>query len=377
MDKTSILNASIDHFFLRAGLAPQAQRGCYTFIEELYPGEPITPASSQGYCSFTVFVGESLVVQFRPTIYKVDLQIAQAARELYGTYAPDTRYLGNLPSSGLLAYSMNRIEGISFKDFRYTNATTAQSTEHRRRLCKDFAEFLARGWHSNNNTSIPLGMVGLSIVSRLKALVTDLPLRFQSTARNVLRQLHRIEALPWVLTHGDIIAANIIVDPSSCYLRGFVDWAEAERLPFGVCFYGLEEILGEMTPSGFRRHPDSEDLRNSFWEELKAQIPELRQGHVLEAVKLARDLGVLLWHGIAFDDGAIDRVVQEGRDVEETQRLDAFLDLDTEHQMDISHDLTLGVSPVPFQAAKHHLLTRSHETPKETIYPLNDTPVCS
>ena len=56
-------------------------------------------------------------------------------------------------------------------------------------------------------------------------------------------------------------------------------------------------------------------------------IPELRLDTVLEAVKLSRDLGVLLWHGIAFDDGAIDRVVQEGRDIDEIHRLDAFLDL--------------------------------------------------
>ena len=57
---------------------------------------------------------------------------------------------------------------------------------------------------------------------------------------------------------------------------------------------------------------------------------------MLESVKLARDLGVLLWHGIAFDDGAINRVVQEGRDIEEIHRLDAFLDLSQYQSLDLA-----------------------------------------
>lgn len=343
-DDPAMLETSIDDFFLRAGLAPQAARlDCYALIEGLYSGEPISPASCQGYCSMTVFVGDAHVVQFRPYRYRLDLRIAQAAREIYGPFAPDTKYLGTLPSSGLLAYSMNRIEGISFRDFRSGNTTIMQSTEHRMRLCRGFAAFLSRGW-LNNNTNIPLGTVGLSIVSRLKSLVTELPLRFQSTARNVLRQLHRIEALPWVLTHGDIVAANIMVEPSSGSLFGFVDWAEAERLPFGICLYGLEEILGEMTPTGFRYHPDADDLRDLFWADLKKEIPELQQTHVLEAVKMARDLGVLLWHGIAFDNGAIDRVVQEDRDIDEIHRLDAFLVLQEQQDLDKASKTSFPIS---------------------------------
>lgn len=326
-NSVSTLDSSIDDFFVRTGLGLQARHECYSFIEERYPDQTITPTSCQGYCSMTVFVGETLVVQFRPSVYKLDLRMIQASRDAYGSFAPKTKYLGTLRASSLLAYSMNRIEGVCFKDFRSTITTSAQSTDHRRRLCRDFARFLAKGWHNSNNTNTSLGTVGSSLVSRLKALATDLPKRFQGIARNVLSQLRRIETLPWVLTHGDIIAANIMVDPLSCDLVGFVDWAEAERLPFGVCLYGLEEILGQMTPSGFRYCPDAEELRILFWAELQRNIPELKQSQVLEAVKLARDLGVLLWHGIAFDNGAIDRVVQEGRDSEEIRRLDAFLDV--------------------------------------------------
>jgi hypothetical protein len=221
---------------------------------------------------------------------------------------------------------MGRVEGISFKQFR-ANSALAGSTSHRVELCRDFAAFLAKSWHKGNIEELPLSQVGKTIVSRLKSLSISLPVRFQPTVRNVLRNLHRIEALPWVLTHGDIVAGNIMVQPSTSRLMGLVDWAEAERLPFGTCLYGLEEILGEMTGTGFQYHRDANKLREAFWTELQTYVPELEQESVLNAVRLARDLGVLLWHGIAFDNGAIDRVVQEGRDIEEIHRLDAFLEL--------------------------------------------------
>lgn len=282
----------------------------------------------------TIFVGDDLVIQFRPESYRLNLQITDAAREVYRAFAPETKYLATLPESGLVVYSMRRIEGISFKLFRANDAFIARSTYYRMELCKDFAAFLAKSWNNNNVEELPLGRVGKSIITRLKSLAEGLPSRFLPAVRKVLRNLHQIEALPWVLTHGDIVAANIMVHPSSGKLTGLVDWAEAERLPFGTCLYGLEEILGEMTPSGFQYSGDAEELRALFWAELQRHLPELEQKSALDAVKLARDLGVLLWHGIAFDNGAIDRVVQEDRDVEEVRRLDAFLDLSGHEDLD-------------------------------------------
>ncbi len=282
----------------------------------------------------TLFVGDDLVIQFRPESYRLNLQITVAAREVYGEFAPETKYLGTLPKSGLVVYSMRRIEGISFKHFRATNGFITRSTYFRKELCKDFAALLAKSWIKNKVEGLPLGRVGKSLITRLKSLAEDLPSRFLPAVRNVLRNLHRIEALPWVLTHGDIVAANIMVHPLSGKLTGLVDWAEAERLPFGTCLYGLEEILGEMTSAGFQYYGDAGELRALFWADLQRHLPDLEQKSVLDAVKLARDLGILLWHGIAFDNGAIDRVVQEDRDIEEVRRLDAFLDLRGHEDLD-------------------------------------------
>ena len=318
--------SSINDFFTRSGLTPKDQLDCYSFIDSLHPGISWKHAPCQGYCSFTVFVGEDVVVQFRPDNYRLDIQIVEEARQVYGSFAPDTKYIATIPGSGLLVYGMNRIAGASLKHIGEI-PTMTYTMERRARLCVDFAAFISRAWHHRSVEGIPLGMIGKSLIPRLQSLSTELPARFRPLAEQILRQMAVITALPWVLTHGDIVPGNIIVEPSSGELLGFVDWAEAERLPFGICLYGLEEILGEMTASGFHYHVHADNLRRIFWDELKKRIPELLQDSVLTAVKLAGQLGVLLWHGIAFDNGAIDRVVQEGRDEDEIRKLDAFLEL--------------------------------------------------
>jgi hypothetical protein len=323
-DGQVLLAKSIDDFFHRSGLTAQDQLDCFKYVEELYPYSSVYPSPSQGYCSLTVFVDNDKVVQFRPYGYRLDLRITQTARDIYGSFAPDTKYIGTIPRSGLLVYGMGRIEGVSFRDLRDEGIV---SSEQRATLCIDFAVFLSKAWNQSDKGRVVLGLVGNSIRSRLKSLCNNLPPRFRATASYIAQNIHLVEALPWVLNHGDIVAANIMVQPSSGHLLGFVDWAEAETLPFGTCLYGLEELLGQMTPNGFVYHPDASDLRDIFWAALVEKLPELQQSSTLEAVKLARDLGVLLWHGIAFDNGAIDRVVEDGKDVEEIRRLDAFLEV--------------------------------------------------
>lgn len=255
----------------------------------------------------------------------MDLQIIAAAAAIYGSLVPTTKYVADMPASGLLVYAMSRLEGISLKDFRIECTSPALRMAS---LCRDFAGFVSQAWH-HRAMRPSAGKVGTSMRPRLGLLDAGLPCRFRAVTQRVLAGLPSIEALPWVITHGDIVPSNLMLHPSTGRLSGLVDWAEAEYLPFGVCWYGLEEILGEVTPEGFKYHHEADDMRRIFWRELMSKIPELAgSSPLLDAVLLSRDLGVLLWYGIAFDDGAIDRVVQEGRDVAEIARLDAFLSLD-------------------------------------------------
>src|SRR6187402_3149280 len=167
------INIDIDDFFVRSGLTPQDRIDCYNFIEQLYPGKYISPALCQGYCSMTIFVGEDMVIQFRPNSYRLDLRTTRAAREVYGTFAPETRFITTIPASGLLVYSMERMDGISLKDMRASNALLGRSTFYRARICKDFAAFLSKSWTQATVSDLPLGVVGKTITARLKSLSTD------------------------------------------------------------------------------------------------------------------------------------------------------------------------------------------------------------
>lgn len=327
-------------FFQRLGFGEAEKQECYDLIEVHYPEQLASPASSQGYCSITFLVGEDIVIQFRPPVYSLDIRVAETARSIFRVLVPETKSITTL-RSGLLVYQMSRIDGISLASYWKLNPCmeSPESLQVRSHLIRQFAAFLSHSWHKGRAETLPLGLVGKSLIPRLKSLVTDLPCRFQGKARHILKNLPIIEALPWVLTHGDITASNIMVHSSTGHLTGFVDWAEAERLPFGTCLYGLEEILGEITSAGFRYHSDAEYLRRLFWRELVIGIPELKQAEVLNAVKVSRDLGVLLWYGIAFDEGVLDRVVQEGKDLEEIHRLDAFFGIGETKAAEASHEL--------------------------------------
>lgn len=370
----------VEAFFTRCGFCPQETRHhCWTLIQKLFPGEQVEEANPQGYCSYTLCVGYDKIIQFRPTVHKLHMAIAEAACETYGALAPKTRHLTIFkPPRSLLTVgpqqpidegvvmeeedqeyyfdvlSLERIRCTSLAELRRTSLLNLPSpTQHQQRssVIRHFARFIAKGWiHANAKTSdsgfppcIP-DRIGSSLRLRLEQMCASLPPRFKPFLSRTWNQFDKItSSLPWILTHGDIVPANIMVEPRpSCsdspegkgggkeelVMTGLLDWAEAEYLPFGVGLYGLEELLGETDSRGhFAYYDEEKELRGLFWVCLEE---ELAAGG-LTLARLSRDtvdaahtLGVLLWHGIAFDNGKLDRVVQEGRDDEEIQRLDLF-----------------------------------------------------
>lgn len=320
---------SVTSFFSSHGLTEKDRLACDLSAQALFPNENITPAPTQGCCSYTVLAGDRQIVQFRPRKYQLDPVVIRAAKEVYSDYAPSIHFVGEINPSGLLMYTMEKIPGISYKEYRSTkiDLTQEQTWNNQVQIIEDFAHFLVRSWHHRAEESPARGKVGSTIAARLHQLTQELPLRLRPSALAALKQIRKLDALPWVLTHGDIVPSNIMVDPTSSRLTGFVDWAEAEVLPFGLCLYGLEELLGFMTSMGWMYCHRSECLRSKFWRKLLAEIPDLAGSlQALDALSIARNIGVLLWHGFAWDDGAIDRVVRDGYDEEEICRLDAFLE---------------------------------------------------
>ncbi|KAI0477025.1 hypothetical protein F4859DRAFT_71437 [Xylaria cf. heliscus] len=316
---------SLTPFFDRCKLSPTVKDDCDAFVRSRYSGL-VRPAPFQGYCSYTLFVGEDVAVQFRPLAHKLDIDITRTACNVFKHLAPDTEYLGQLEGTGLYAFSMRKLPGISLADYRVLSSKRSA----REQMVRDFAQLQALAWQKARRAEELLDekrTVGSSLTSRLELMSASLPLRFRRFASSILGDISEIEALPWVFTHGDFLASNIMVSQYSGKLTGLLDWAEAEWLPFGIGMYGLEELLGQDNPDGqFVYYPEARRLRHMFWKQLILLIPELAHDtKTVSLIKKAQKLGILLWHGIAFDDGNLNRVVEEGNDDREIQRLAMFL----------------------------------------------------
>lgn len=367
----------VEAFFRRCGLAPDTRHHCHALVRNLFPGASVKEANPQGFCSYTLCVGPDRIVQFRPPVHRLDVALAEAARYVYGDLAPETRLLTVMGPFGhdrmttasgihsdekkpadeavvleddrscgawyLDVISMAMMPGVSLAELRASSSTnnwlaTTQLRQQRESIIADFARVIAAGWtRGRRPVSDPVvarlqGRVGSSLQWRLEKMAACLPPRFRPVARETLGRLDEIVELPWVLTHGDIVPANVMVQANdtikACSLSGLLDWAEAEYLPFGVGLYGLEELLGETDASGwFSYYPEERELRELFWRRLEKELPDVNLSagsHLRGLVAAAHTLGVLLWHGFAFDDGKLDRVVEEGKDEEEIRRLELF-----------------------------------------------------
>ncbi|RMZ73103.1 kinase-like domain [Pyrenophora seminiperda CCB06] len=347
--------------------------------------------SQQGYCSYTLLVTPSsasashrggehehahtekifrgkkvglLIVQLRPTQHMLDIRIACEARKIYASLAPVTHSLQlSMPPlpARLWAFEMEKLAGMPLtRLLPRERRIDAQTKAKLKKLVVSFADFVARAWQSRvpscDRTRDPMtdrmtradspmddmsdtsfaarctGKVGSSILHRLSMLAAGLPDPWlRERAEKCLCAVQRMPAnYPVVLNHGDLIPSNILADEQTWKINGVVDWAEAEYLPFGMCLYGLEHLLGFYDASldgeaAWVWFHGGEEMRGVFWRRLVEGVPELR-GRLGE-VRVMRDVGVLLWHGIAWDGGAIDRVVNEVDDVEELVKLRAFLDV--------------------------------------------------
>lgn len=372
---SSCSDNDVDAFFERCRMPSGTRDRCWAFVRELLSGRPIEEVRFQGYCSYTLCLEQDTIIQFRPLVHRLDIRLANAARELYGSQAPQTKLLGiltetsskdsqggvhyNAPieeaiaidndddyehttDTSLHVYLMTKIPGISLAELststRHTPIPSILLKQQSEAIIEQFVIFIATSWNSARPASDPVvsslvGRVGRSMRWRLERMRAHLPQRFQSAVRDILDRLEEIESLPWALTHGDIVPANVMVQPPRdktgvLMVTGLLDWAESEYLPCGVGLYGLEELLGDTGVDGrFSYFAEAEELRELFWSRLADEVPgiSIQRGTLYrELVEAAHTLGVLLWHGIAFDNGRLRRVVEEGKDDEELWRLDLF-----------------------------------------------------
>lgn len=334
-------------------------------LDQLFPGCQIRLLPHQGACSTTFdlqYVKNSSVchkiVQFREPSFELDTNLVAEAKLAYGAYVPATKRLDVSHFSShnsRLCYEMEVITGVPLHTVAPIGPSISQLelTRHEN-LVRDFADFVSRGWPSTGAGQLVCnGKVGSRTSQKLQMLAEHLPYRRQrAVAQKTLENLRFMARLPIVINHGDTIPSNIMCDPETGHLTGIIDWAEGEYLPFGTCLYGLEHLLGRLALSTrrdsvvggrpFIYYDCASDLRCLFWQTLMSRVPALRKDDgLVKLVVMAKTIGILLWYGFAWDGGAINRVVNTERDVEELVYLDTFL-FDTRDFESIATVIGLG-----------------------------------
>jgi hypothetical protein len=352
-------------------------------LQELYLGYLLEDFGEQGYCSFTLQVSrlkykstssgksdgststgsvthveetDTFIVQIRPEQHSLDLSIICAAIQTYTSFTPRVRALNCHLPGRLRAVEMDVIPGVPFSRLQPQTTNLVRTTWIKQvAIIQSFADFLARAWPCADSTiadstvllSVCTGTVGANIIPKLTKLSLKLPdALLCRRAAVTLQKLSELKDYPVVLNHGDLIPSNLLVDEHTWEVTGVVDWAEAEWLPFGTCLYGLEFLLGYLdysspaisssspstsTESRYNQKPvwryytDAARLRAIFWARLYQEAPGMSKRE--EEIMLARDMGVLLWYGYAWDEGAIDRVVNKEQDAADIECLRAFLDI--------------------------------------------------
>ncbi|SMR59003.1 unnamed protein product [Zymoseptoria tritici ST99CH_1E4] len=238
---------------------------------------------------------------------------------------------------------MSKLDGISFSDLQPQRQLNDEEEGRLRNLMEDMAAFFTRSWlaavEEDGEKGACTGKIGTSIPQRLQHLSLHLPsfdLRRKTTSVLIAVQAGGLNILPIVLTHGDLLPSNILVNLDDWRVSGIVDWAEGEWLPFGIGLWAIEHLLGYMSKNGefgrigkakFVYFSQADSLREHFWQCLKTRIPGLGDEVMTRAVRLARDVGVLLWHGFAWDEGRLDRVINTADDREELAYLGAMFDV--------------------------------------------------
>lgn len=320
-------------FFARNGLGIQDLETCVRFVRERYGTVEILKA--QGGCSFTVLAkekDEKVIVQFRISQHAIPRGVAVEAREVLGELAPRYLWFEELvlrEEAVSQVCAMSMMEGVAFEDVQPRRIQLGEKEKGKLEdLVAGLADVFALSWHRRRQTAVCDGKIGLSIRERLVKMEEGLP---SSWLRDRALRLRKavdgdiLSMLPIVLNHGDFLPTNILVDEKDWTLKSLVDWAEAEYLPFGMTLYGIEHLLGYMTGSKFIYYQQAFAIRQAFWRRLRELVPELKDERVWKAVLVSREIGMLLWHGIAWDDGKLDRVVNAVDDVEEVAYLEAFL----------------------------------------------------
>lgn len=161
--------------------------------------------------------------------------------------------------------------------------------------------------------------------SNFDLLARDLPSRFAKNLERVRKELPSLfsKALPLVLSHGDLNAMNLLVNPQTGNILGIVDWAESRVLPFGFALYGLENLLGRMDSKGWHYYDNYRELQSLFWQTFRERAHGFSDAD-FHLVHTARMAGFFYRYGFNYDTKGAVKDVRIGQADGSLAYLDAF-----------------------------------------------------
>ncbi|KAK0628546.1 hypothetical protein B0T17DRAFT_523014 [Bombardia bombarda] len=298
---------TIDGFFAKAG-ASLSREKCDEFARRRYGGE-IRPVDNQRANSYTITAGpsSSKIIQFRAENDLLDTRMLRLAKAVHTAVVADCLHLGWIgnPDDGpqLAIYEMDRLPGE-----KYVIARDSHKHDRRLNTVHSLARFFAQSWQNSlpqSSKLVNMSAIMAECYARFWALARALPPRFRPAVAEVQDALVALldpsSRYPLVLTHSDLKAMNMLVDPESGNITGVADWASASILPFGFGLYALANVFGKMDRDGWKWFDDADELRGAFWR-VFGELTGLEQdGPQMRLVKVAEKGGILIRYGTIWD----------------------------------------------------------------------------
>ncbi|KAL1855034.1 hypothetical protein Plec18170_004448 [Paecilomyces lecythidis] len=297
------------------------QKECDQIAAEV-TGEAVKPVQLQGAFSYTV-AARGLIVQFRVPESLLDTEKMDLARKIYGNIVPSCGNKGVIgPPPSLTIYVMEKVPGITYIE---VPSATLHCPSWQEKTVLDFARFFANSWANRLPGTHRSEQSLEDLQNKLGILVQTLPSRFTAIISKLRKDLPSIfvPTYPLALTHDDLCEMNLIVDATVGGINGVVDWAGAKILPFGMSLWGPLNMLGTMNSSGWHYHENSSKLEGIFWDTFYIHVGKITDDDK-RAMKIAERTGLVLRYGFTWENGTIERPVNEQDS--SIRYLDAFID---------------------------------------------------
>ncbi|KAI5464443.1 hypothetical protein BGZ63DRAFT_377666 [Mariannaea sp. PMI_226] len=308
------LDDQISAFFQLNSAASRQE--CDSFALK-HAGGQVKPVRRQGSSSYTVTAGpnDSKIFQFRVPASGFNANIMRLAKALHPQFAPSCVYHGAIGQPRPLhIYEMNNLPGVPYTPTHdLGDIPPAEAISRQLQPVQDMATFFAQAWVNRQrlNTTEMTGLFA-EVRADFDLLAASLPPRFAPNLTRIQRDLPSLfcGALPFVLTHADLSAKNILIDPNRCNITGIIDWADAKILPFGFALWGLETILGHLESDAWHLYGSYRTLEFFFWRSFRKAVPTAESTE-LQLFRLARIAGLFHHFGFVVNNKNEKKVVDE------------------------------------------------------------------